>query len=54
MKAPSKIVESIKTSVLKGDELSWEQLQSVEKRRRAILRRQGKYSFFKIVLFWDG
>jgi len=45
-------VESIKT-VFDG-ELSWEQLQGIEKRRRSILKRQGTYSFFRILLFWDG
>jgi hypothetical protein len=48
-----KLVSSIKSSFSDG-ELSWEQLQAIEKRRRSILRRQGHYSFFRIVFFWDG
>lgn len=47
------VLSSLKSTLL-GGELSWEQLQSIEKRRRSILRRQGKYSFFRIVVFWDG
>lgn len=48
-----KLLSSV-TANFKDGELSWEQLQAVEKRRRAILRRQGRFSFFRIVLFWDG
>lgn len=46
-------LSTIKTSVL-GGEYTWEQLVSIERRRRSILRRQGKFSFFRIVFFWDG
>lgn len=52
-KSGKSFAEILKVSVF-GDELSWEQLQAIEKRRRAILQRQGKHSYFRILLFYDG
>jgi len=49
----SGLLSSIKEGFVDG-ELSWEELQAIEKRRRSILRRQGHNSFFRIVFFWDG
>lgn len=48
-----KLVSSITSSFSDG-ELSWEQLQAIGKRHQLILCRQGHYSFFRIVFFWDG
>ena len=35
------------------DELTWEQLKAIEKRRRKILT-QSDYPFYRILMFWDG
>jgi len=48
-----KLVNSVRGG-LQDAELSWDELQAVEKRRRSILKRQGNFSFFRIVFFWDG
>lgn len=53
------VLKKLKTSVktLANPKLatcSWEELQSIEERRRKILRRQGRKSFFRILFYWDG
>eukprot|EP00977_Amphora_coffeiformis_P009244 scaffold2102_cov161-Amphora_coffeaeformis.AAC.28 len=48
----SKTLKTLVNSIT--TDLSWEELQALEKRRRKILRRQGRKSFFRILFSWDG
>lgn len=53
-KTTANITESIMNPrVTYSDKYTWEELLSIEKRRRAILKRQGQ-PFFRILWYWDG
>ena len=51
--ATSALGSTVSTLVLGPDELTHAQLQSIEKRRRAILLRS-ELPFYKMLTFWDG
>jgi len=48
-----KTASKAKRLVLGRDDMAWERLVEIEKKRREILRRN-KVGFFRILLFWDG
>mmetsp|Transcript_10223 Transcript_10223/g.20479 ORF Transcript_10223/g.20479 Transcript_10223/m.20479 type:complete len:114 (+) Transcript_10223:363-704(+) len=45
-------VQSVR-DLMKKDDITWEQICDVEKRRRAILRRT-ELPFWRMLFFWDG
>lgn len=50
-KTVTKTVRS--TIIAEEDNFTWEELKTIEKRRRAILKR-ANLPFFRMLLFWDG
>lgn len=54
---PTKVIKGVTggtTSRAHENELTWTELQWIEGRRRKIIRRQGRKSFFRILFYWDG